>query len=361
MKPNRLSMAVRSIRTRLSTPVESRRKRLLLRILQFVGSAFVTLLLLVALTFIIGRMLPVDPVLSIVGPDADHATYMRVKQQLGLDKPLVEQFWQFIKRILAGDFGTTLLTGRQVVDDIKRVFPATVELATFTIILGAGFGIPLGIFAAVNRGRFADHIVRLIVLMGNSVPIFWTGLMGIIVFYAKLGWVGGAGRVGLYYMDIVPTVTGFMLVDSLIAGDMEVFWNALNHIILPACVLAYASTAYISRMSRSFMLEQLRQEYVIAARAKGVPRRAVVWRHAFKNIRVQLLTTVALSYGGMLEGAVLTETVFAWPGFGQYLTNALLIGDMNVVVASTLLIGCIFITINLVSDILYRVFDPRIS
>lgn len=362
MSQNRFSMALRSMRLYLKeAPKAGGKKGKFFRMLRFVASALVTLVLLVSLTFIIGRMLPVDPVLSIVGPDADNATYMMVKEQLGLDKPLYEQFWLFIKRILAGDFGNTLLTGRQVTDDIKRVFPATMELATFTIILGAGFGIPLGIFAAVHRGRLADHAVRLIVLMGNSVPIFWTGLMGLIVFYAHLGWVGGGGRVGLYYMDLIPTVTGFMLVDSLIAGDMEVFWSSLNHIILPACVLAYSSTAYISRMSRSFMLEQLRQEYIIAARAKGVPSWSVIWRHAFKNIRVQLLTTVALSYGGMLEGAVLTETVFAWPGFGQYLTNALLIGDMNVVVASTLLIGCIFITINLISDILYRVFDPRIS
>ena len=362
MSMNRFSMALRSIRLRLAERTGRRRRYgRVYRILRFVASAMVTLLLLLLLTFVIGRMLPVDPVLAIVGPDADRATYLQVQSELGLDRPILEQFGIFIKKLLGGDFGVTLLTGRRVIDDLARVFPATVELATFTIILGAGFGIPLGIFAAVNRGRIADHAVRLIGLMGNSVPIFWTGLMGLLLFYAKLDLVGGGGRVGLYYMDVVPTVTGSLLIDSLLAHDYEVFWSALNHIILPACVLAYASVAYISRMSRSFMLEQLRQEYVIAARAKGVPARAVVWRHAFKNIRVQLLTTVALSYGGMLEGAVLTETVFAWPGFGQYLTNALLIGDMNVVVASTLLVGCIFIAINLVSDILYRVFDPRIS
>ncbi len=361
MSQNRFSMVLRSVRLRLKERNQHRKKSRLYKAARFLASAAVTLFLLLALTFIIGRMLPVDPVLSIVGPDADNYTYELVRQELGLDKPILEQFWLFLSKLATGDFGNTLLTGRKVSEDLWRVFPATVELATFTIIIGACVGVPLGIFAAVNRGKLADHAVRLIVLMGNSVPIFWTGLMGLIVFYARLGWVGGGGRVGIYFMDIVPTVTGFMLVDSLLAGDYEVFWNALNHIILPACVLAYASVAYISRMSRSFMLEQLRQEYIIAARAKGVPARAVIWKHAFKNIRVQLLTTVALSYGGMLEGAVLTETVFSWPGFGQYLTNALLIGDMNVVVASTLLIGCIFITINLISDILYRVFDPRIS
>jgi len=324
-------------------------------------SVLTTLFLLVLLTFVIGRLMPVDPVIAVVGPDADRATYLKVKQELGLDLPVLQQFWIFFKNLLHGDFGTTLLTGRPVMEDIARVLPATIELATVTIILGAGIGIPLGVYAAVNRGRFADHAVRLIALLGHSTPIFWIGMVGLMLFYAKLGWVGGSGRIDLFYEDIVPNVTGFLLIDSLLAGDMDVFWSAVSHIILPASVLAYASIAYISRITRSFMLEQLSQEYVITARAKGVPRSGVIWRHAFKNIRVQLVTVVALSYGGMLEGAVLIETVFGWPGFGQYLTNALVIGDMNVVVACTLIIGCVFIALNVISDLLYKFFDPRIQ
>ncbi|WP_457299930.1 ABC transporter permease [Phyllobacterium sp. P5_D12] len=324
-------------------------------------SVLTTLFLLVLLTFVIGRLMPVDPVIAVVGPDADRATYLKVKQELGLDLPVLQQFWIFFKKLLHGDFGTTLLTGRPVMEDIVRVLPATVELATVTIILGAGIGIPLGVYAAVNRGRFADHAVRLIALLGHSTPIFWIGMVGLMLFYAKLGWVGGSGRIDLFYEDIVPNVTGFLLIDALLAWDMDVFWSAVSHIILPASVLAYASIAYISRITRSFMLEQLSQEYVITARAKGVPRNSVIWRHAFKNIRVQLVTVVALSYGGMLEGAVLIETVFGWPGFGQYLTNALVIGDMNVVVACTLIIGCVFIALNVISDLLYKFFDPRIQ
>jgi peptide/nickel transport system permease protein len=324
-------------------------------------SVVTTLFLLVLLTFVIGRLMPVDPVIAVVGPDADRATYLKVREELGLDLPVLQQFWIFFKNLLHGDFGSTLLTGRPVMEDIARVLPATVELATVTIILGAGLGIPLGVYAAVNRGRFADHAVRLIALLGHSTPIFWIGMVGLMLFYAKLGWVGGSGRIDLFYEDIVPNVTGFLLIDSLLAGDMDVFWSAVSHILLPASVLAYASIAYISRITRSFMLEQLSQEYVTTARAKGVPRRGVIWRHAFKNIRVQLVTVVALSYGGMLEGAVLIETVFGWPGFGQYLTNALVIGDMNVVVACTLIIGCVFIALNVISDLLYKIFDPRIQ
>lgn len=352
---------VNQVETAVRAP---RRRSGLRKYRRFGGSLFsvvTTLFLLVLLTFVIGRLMPVDPVIAVVGPDADRATYLKVKQELGLDLPVLQQFWIFFKNLLNGDFGSTLLTGRPVMEDIARVLPATVELATVTIILGAGIGIPLGVYAAVNRGRFADHAVRLIALLGHSTPIFWIGMVGLMLFYAKLGWVGGSGRVDVFYEDIVPNVTGFLLVDALLAGDMDVFWSAVSHIILPASVLAYASIAYISRITRSFMLEQLSQEYVITARAKGVPRSGVVWRHAFKNIRVQLVTIVALSYGGMLEGAVLIETVFGWPGFGQYLTNALVIGDMNVVVACTLIIGCVFIALNVISDLLYKFFDPRIQ
>ena len=323
------------------------------------GSTLTTLFLLLTLTFVIGRLLPLDPVAAIVGDDADQSTYEQVQRELGLDKPLQQQFVIFLGRVLTGDFGNALLTNQPVLHDIARLFPATLELATVAIIVGAGLGIPLGVMAAVNRGRFIDHLVRLVSLLGYSTPVFWLGLIGLIVFYAKLGWVGGAGRVDIYYVGIVPEVTGLLLVDSLLAGDFEVFFSALRHIMLPAAVLGYAAIAYISRMTRSFMLEQLNQEYIIAARAKGVSRRQVIWRHAFKNIRVQVVTIVALSYGSLLEGAVLIETVFGWPGFGQYLTNALLIGDMNAVVACTLIVGCIFIGLNLLCDILYRVFDPR--
>lgn len=323
------------------------------------GSALVTVALLVVLTFVIGRLLPVDPVAAIVGDDADQSTYDQVRRELGLDRPLHEQLAIFTAKIIQLDFGTALLTDRPVVDDLARVFPATIELATVTILLGAGIGVPLGIAAAVNRGRFADYFVRILSLLGYSTPIFWIGLLGLLVFYAWLGWVGGSGRVELYYVDMVPERTGLLLIDSLLSGDYEVFWSAFRHIILPASVLGYAAVAYISRMTRSFMLEQLSQEYVVAARAKGVPKWKVVWFHAFKNIRVQVVTIVFLSYGGMLEGAVLIETVFGWPGFGQYLTNALLIGDMNAVVAATLLVGVVFIILNLAADLLYRVFDPR--
>jgi len=322
-------------------------------------SVVLTLLGLLLLTFVIGRVMPLDPVLSIVGPDADKSTYEQVYKQLGLDRPLTVQFGYYLRDLLHGDLGKAMLTGHKVTEDLVRVLPATVELATMAILLGACIGIPLGVYAATRRGQLADHVVRVISLFGYSTPVFWFGMMGLLVFYAWLDWAGGAGRVDLAFDGIVPTRSGLLLLDSALAGDWEVFRSALKFLVLPASILGLHSMAYISRMTRSFMLAQLSQEYITTARVKGLSERGVVWRHAFRNILVQLLTIVALAYGGLLEGAVLIETVFAWPGFGQYLTSSLLLGDMNAVMGCVLVVGVIFVTLNLVSDALYQVFDPR--
>jgi peptide/nickel transport system permease protein len=253
----------------------------------------------------------------------------------------------------------SLLNARPVSEDIARVFPATMELATLGVFVGIVLGVPLGVIAAVNRGSWIDQIARVVALVGYSMPIFWLGLMGLLVFYGVLGWVGGPGRLGIFYQDIVPTRTGMILLDSAIAGDWSVFRNAFSHIVLPASLLGYYSLAYISRMTRSFMLEQLSAEYVTTARVKGLSERAVIWRHAFKNIRVQLITVIALSYANLLEGSVLTEIIFSWPGIGSYITTALLSADMNAVLGGTVVVGLIFICLNILSDLLYRAFDPR--
>ncbi|MGL4965231.1 MAG: ABC transporter permease [Inquilinus sp.] len=322
-------------------------------------SVAVTLFGLAALTFFIGRLLPLDPVAAILGDNATQAAYDAVYRQLGLDQPIWVQFLRYLRDIVSLDLGTALTTGKPVVEDIARVFPATLELATVAIIIGTGFGIPLGVLAAMYRDSVVDRVVRVVGLLGYSAPTFWLGLMGLVLFYATLGWVGGPGRIDvLYEFDIEP-MTGFLLLDTALRGQWEVFGNVFSHVILPASILGFSALAYISRMTRSFMIEQLGQEYVVAARVKGLSWARTVWIHAFRNIAVQVVTVVALSYAFLLEGAVLTETVFAWPGFGRYLTNTLLAGDMNAVVGCTLLIGVIFVTLNLVCDLLYRIFDPR--
>jgi len=318
-----------------------------------------TLLGLLAVTFFIGRVVPIDPVLAVVGDQAPRDVYEAVKRELGLDQPLAVQFWIYVQKMAVGDFGQSLVTNRAVIEDIARVFPATLELATLATLVGVLIGVPLGVAGAVWQDRWPDQIVRVIGLVGYSMPIFWLGIIGLLVFYGMLGWVNGPGRLGVAFEDMVPVVTGVILVDAAIAGEWEVFRNAVGHVVLPSAVLGYFSVAYIARMTRSFMLEQLNQEYVVTARAKGVPEARIVWVHALRNVSVPLVTVIALSYARLLEGAVLTETVFAWPGLGRYLTTALLAADMNAVLGATLVVGAVFVGINLLSDLLYRVLDPR--
>ena len=283
----------------------------------------------------------------------------RVREELGLNKPLYQQFGIYLQKVAKGDFGTSVLTSNPVLQDIRRTFPATIELATLGILIGAGLGVPLGVWAAVRRGGLVDQVVRVMGLIGYSVPIFWLGLMALVLFYAKLDWVAGPGRLDVSFEYSVPLVSGFLLLDAARAGEWEAFGNAFSHLILPASLLGYFSLAYISRMTRSFMLNELSQEYVVAARAKGLSETRIIWRHALRNAMVPLVTVIALSYAGLLEGSVLTETVFAWPGLGLYITNSLQNADMNAVLGGTIVVGTIFVGLNLLSDLLYRLLDPR--
>jgi peptide/nickel transport system permease protein len=326
---------------------------------QFVIVLMTTLLGLAAVTFFIGRVVPIDPVIAIVGDRAPPQVYERARAELGLDRPLAEQFVIYLKKAVTGDFGNSVLTTNPVMQDIANVFPATLELATLGTLIGTLIGIPLGVLAAVKRGSLIDQFVRLVGLVGYSVPIFWLGLMGLLLFYAKLGWVAGPGRIDVTYSYLYTPVTGIVLLDTAMQGQWDAFWDAVSHIVLPACLLGYFSLAYISRMTRSFMLNELAQEYVIAARVKGLSEMRVIWRHALRNAAVPLVTVIALSYANLLEGSVLTETVFAWPGLGQYITNSLQNADMNAVLGGTLVIGAVFVLLNLVSDLLYRLLDPR--
>jgi peptide/nickel transport system permease protein len=329
------------------------------RIAGLLLSVALTFLGLLLVTFLIGRVVPIDPVLAAVGDRANAETYERMRIEMGLNLPLWQQFINYVADVLRGDFGTSVLTSQPVLEDIRRAFPATLELSTAAIFIGVVIGIPAGVFAAVHRGRWPDHLVRVLGLVGYSVPVFWLGLVGLLLFYAKLDWAPGPGRLDVFYDGLVDPVTGVITIDALLAGETEIFWNALSHLILPASILGYFSIAYISRMTRSFMLDQLRQEYITTARVKGLSETRVIWRHALGNIAVPLITVVALSYANLLEGSVLTETVFAWPGLGLYITNSLLNADMNAVLGGTLVVGAVFIGLNMLSDLLYRLLDPR--
>ncbi|WP_445681576.1 ABC transporter permease [Radicibacter daui] len=328
---------------------------------KILSSVVLTLLGLSIVTFLIGRVMPVDPVIAAVGDNAPEEVIVRVRAEMGLDQPLVVQYLHYLGQVLHGDFGMSVLTKNPVAVDIARVFPATLELATGALLLAALIGIPLGVWAAVRQGRLVDQIIRIVCLAGHSVPVFVLSLLSLLIVYAKLGLAPGPGRQDILYDGMITPVTGLLSIDTLLAGDLGAFCDALAHMAQPVIILAYFSMAYITRMTRAFMIDALKGEYVITARAAGLTGTRVVWGHAFPNVAVQLVTVLALTYAGLLEGAVVSETVFSWPGLGRYLTNALMNGDMNPVVSATLLIGTIYVGLNLLADLLYRLLDPRVT
>ena len=319
----------------------------------------ITLLGLAVVTFFIGRVVPIDPVLAVVGDRAPADVVARARIELGLDQPLYAQFWRYLTDILTGQLGRSVMTSNSVWEDIARFFPATFELATLAILIAAVLGIGLGVLAATRQGSWVDQAVRVFCLAGHSLPVFVLGLVSLLVFYAWLGWLPGPGRQGIVFQDMVEPVTGILTLDAALANDWPAFWDAVLHLIQPAGILAFFSLAYIARMTRAFMLAELRSEYVTTARAKGLSNSRIIWRHAFRNTLVPLVTVIFLTYAGLLEGAVLTETIFAWPGLGQYLTVSLLNADMNAVLGATLVVGLIYVVLNLLADLLYRLMDPR--
>ncbi|CDZ38025.1 ABC-type dipeptide/oligopeptide/nickel transport system, permease component [Neorhizobium galegae bv. officinalis] len=325
------------------------------------SSVLLTLFGLTVLTFLIGRVMPVDPVIAAVGDNAPEDVILRARTEMGLDQPIPVQFLHYVYQLAHGDFGMSVLTKNPVAQDIVRFFPATFELATAALLLAALVGIPLGVWAAVRQGSFTDQAIRVVCLAGHSVPVFMLSLISLLVFYSALDIAPGPGRQDIIYDGMIDTVTGILTIDTLIAGDFDAFRDALAHMAQPVIILAYFSMAYIARMTRAFMIDALKGEFVITARAKGLTLATVIWGHAFPTVAVQLVTVIALTYAGLLEGAVVTETVFSWPGIGQYLTVSLMNADMNPVIGTTLLIGLIYVGLNLIADILYRVLDPRVK
>ena len=324
------------------------------------ASVPITLFGLVLITFLIGRVVPIDPVLAVVGDRAPQDVVERTRREMGLDRPLPEQFLRYTGQLAVGDLGRSVMTSNRVATDIARFFPATLELATIALLLATLVGVPLGVYAAVRQGSWVDQLIRVVCLSGHSIPVFVLALLALLLFYATLGWAPGPGRQDVMFQDMVPQVTGLLLVDAALARDWDSLRDAAAHLALPALVLGAFNMAYIARMTRAFMLESLKGEYIITAKAKGLSAASVIWRHGFGNILVRLVTVIALTYAGLLEGAVLTETIFSWPGLGQYLTGSLLNADMNAVLGATLVVGLTYVALNLFSDLMYRLLDPRV-
>ncbi|QPC86677.1 ABC transporter permease subunit [Mesorhizobium sp. NBSH29] len=312
---------------------------------------------IVAFSFI--RMLPGDPVELMSGERVmSPERHAQISAQLGYDRPLVVQYFDYIGGVLTGDFGNSLVTKQPIIEQFGALFPATLELSFCAIVLAVVLGIPAGIFAAIKRGSFWDQSIMGTALVGYSMPIFWWGLLLIILFSGILQWTPVSGRISyLYYF---PPVTGFMLVDSLLSGQAGAFKSAVSHLILPSVVLSTIPLAVIARQTRSAMLEVLGEDYVRTARAKGLSPFRVVGVHALRNALIPVITTIGLQVGVLLAGAILTETIFSWPGIGKWMVDSVSRRDYPVIQSGLLLIAAIIMVVNLMVDLLYGLINPRI-
>ena len=313
------------------------------------------------LSFVLSHAVPADPVTANLGEQAaaNPEIVAAFKHHWGLDRPLPEQYGIYLWRVIHGDFGVSISTRQAVAVDLRQHLPPTIELALVAIILGLLIGIPLGILSAVRRDRLVDQVGRMFSLVGTSTPIFWLGLVMILVFYAKLGWAPPPGRLSAR-IAAPPFMTGFVVLDGLLSGRLDAVADALKHLILPALVLSSYSLGIITRMMRGSMLEVLDEDYVRTARAKGLPRWDVLVRHAARNALIAVLTVVGLSFGGLLSGAVVTETVFAWPGLGSYAFQSSTSLDIPAIMGVGIIIASIYIVVNLLVDVAYAAIDPRI-
>lgn len=310
-------------------------------------------------TFFLAQVVPVDPAAVALGQNARDEQIKAYREELGLDRPVVEQYFRYLGRLLQGDFGKSIRTRRPVASDLRDFFPATLELSLAALVVSLLFGIPLGIVAALRRNQWADALARLVALIGGSMPIFYVGLLVLGLFYRQLRWLPGQGRLDST-LNPPTDFTGLFVVDALLSGNWSVLQNALWHLILPALTLGYFSTAVLLRITRSAMLESLAQDYVRTARAKGLQEQLVVLRHIFKNALPSVLTTIGLTFGSLLSGAVLTETIFGWPGLGRYATTSVNTLDLPAVMGVTLLAAFIYPIVNTVVDIGYGFVDPRV-
>lgn len=314
----------------------------------------------IIVSFVLTRALPGDPAVYFAGPAADEKSIEQIRQSLGLDRSLPEQFLIYLGDLVQGDLGHSLSTGQPVLNDLTRRLPASLELTLGALILSVLVAVPLGITAALNPGRLIDHLCRFIVTAGVSLPTFFTGLALIFFFYYLLGWAPSPiGRLGFAYIP-PPHITGFYTIDAILAGDWKTSWAALSQLFLPAVTLALFTLAPIARMTRASMIQALSSEYIRTARASGLSRRKVILSYAFRNALLPVITTLGMVFSFVLGANVLVEKVFAWPGIGSYAVEALVVSDYAAVQGFVLSMAMLFVALNLLVDIAYTLIDPRI-
>ncbi len=318
-----------------------------------------TLLGMSLIVFLMLHFTPGDPAELLMGERATDEALAQIREHLGLNEPIHVQYGMFLKRLAKGDLGETIWTRQKVWTEVKQRFPATIELALVALFISCFFGIVFGIISATKQYSIFDYISMVGALAGVSMPIFWLGLVFMLIFSINLGWLPISGRLGIEY-DI-ETITNFYIVDALLTRNWPALKDALWHIIMPAVTLSTIPMAIVARMTRSAMLEVLRQDYIKTAKAKGLSQFMVIFKHALRNALIPVVTTIGLQFGVLLGGAILTETIFAWPGVGKWMYDAVMQRDYMVIQGGTLFIAAIFIVINLCVDVLYAVINPRIS
>jgi peptide/nickel transport system permease protein len=333
--------------------------RILTYVLQRLFYLVPVLLGVTLLVFVISHAIPGDPARMMAGQKASRAAVENLRRSMGLDRPLAEQYLRYLVGLFRGDLGTSIRNQRPVLDDLTDFFPATLELTLASMALCILVGLPLGIVSAVRRNRAIDHISRVFSVFGVSTPVFWLGLMLLLLFYRNLGWLPGSGRLDVA-LDPPLHVTGLYLIDTLLAGDGALFANALHHMLLPAFCLSYVYLAIITRIVRSSMIAVLGQDYVTTARANGIAETVIVLKHALKNSLIPTVTIIGLSIGELLGGAILTETIFNWPGMGKYVVDSVNFLDFPAIMGFTLVVSLAYVIINLAVDVLYAFLDPQI-
>ncbi|MBW1993705.1 MAG: ABC transporter permease [Deltaproteobacteria bacterium] len=314
---------------------------------------------LMTITFIISRVAPGDPAALAAGPDASHDMVEVIRKEFGLDKPVIVQYFNYIKGLLQGDLGRSIRTRRLVIDDLIRFFPATSDLTVFSLFLAVILGVPSGVLCAVYRDRFPDHAARIFSVSGLAMPMFWLALMLQLVFALRFDVLPVGGRIDML-SELPPKITHLYLLDSIITGKWSIFWDALKHIMLPAVVLCFPALASIIRVNRADMIEVLNKDYIINARAQGISKFRIISQYALKNAMIPTMTMIGLRYGWMLGGTILVETVFDWPGIGLYAVQSAVSSDFQPIMGATLLIGLNFMVANLIVDLVYGVLDPRV-
>lgn len=326
-------------------------KRLLALIPILIGVAVIV--------FLIVHLIPGDPAQTMLGERATDQALARLREQMGLNDPLPVQFWRYVKDLLRGDLGRSIMSNNPVSAELTQRFPATLELSFFAMMFAVFVGVPAGIFASINQNSWFDNLSMLIALIGVSMPIFWLGLMFIWLFAVELGWFPPSSRIGVG-LDFAP-ITNLYVIDSILKLNFTALKDVLHHLVLPAVALGTIPMAIIARMTRSSMLEVLKKDYIRTGFAKGLKKKVVIFKHALKNAMVPIITVVGLQFGVLLGGAVMTETIFSWPGLGKYLVDAIYARDFPIVQGGILFFAGVFVIVNLIVDLSYALVDPRIQ